>query len=564
MPDTSFPPGPHDKAMVNHANASLWLVLLSLVLFLPGFFTLPPMDRDEPRFAQATRQMLETGDYVAIRFQDEARNKKPVGIYWLQAGVVRAGEILGVPDARRTIWLYRLPSLFGAIGAVLLTYWAALPFVTRRNAFIAAMLLASTILLGVEARLAKTDAVVTLTVVAAMGALARLRLREDRSFANAAIFWTAIGAGILVKGPITPMIPAFAAVVLSVQDRSARWLLPLRPVLGLLWCAAIAAPWLVLIYIKTSGAFFSDAIGGDMLGKLAGAKEAHGAPPLTYFAVFWLTAWPMAPFAALAAPFVWNNGRLPKVAFLLAWLVPAWALFELVPTKLPHYVLPLYPAITVLVAMAVEAGAMNLDARWRKAVAMLLPLVGLALPALAIAAMLWFKTGVQFLFIVLALGLVLLSMVGGRNAIAGRLANLAGQTFVFSFVMALLAYSSVLATDIFMPFNLSTRMALAGGRAAAIATNCPALLPATTGYREPSLVFLTRTDLLMTSGAGAAEFLDAAPCRIAFVDAAQEPAFTAALRDHQRARLSERITGINLNGGKALDIGVYVRQDDAP
>ncbi len=564
MPDISFPPGPHDKAMVNHANASLWLVLLSLVLFLPGFFTLPPMDRDEPRFAQATRQMLETGDYVAIRFQDEARNKKPVGIYWLQAGVVRAGEILGVPDARRTIWLYRLPSLFGAIGAVLLTYWAALPFVTRRNAFIAAMLLASTILLGVEARLAKTDAVVTLTVVAAMGALARLRLREDRSFANAAIFWTAIGAGILVKGPITPMIPAFAAVVLSVQDRSARWLLPLRPVLGLLWCAAIAAPWLVLIYIKTSGAFFSDAIGGDMLDKLAGAKEAHGAPPLTYLTVFWLTAWPMAPFAALAAPFVWNNGRLPKVAFLLAWLVPAWALFELVPTKLPHYVLPLYPAITVLVAMAVEAGAMNLESRWRKAVAMLLPLVGLALPALAIAAMLWFKTGVQFLFIVLALGLVLLSMVGGRNAIAGRLANLAGQTFVFSFVMALLAYSSVLATDIFMPFNLSTRMALAGGRAAAIATNCPALLPATTGYREPSLVFLTRTDLFMTSGAGAAEFLDAAPCRIASVDAAQEPAFTAALRDHKRARLSERITGINLNGGKALDIGVYVRQDDAP
>ena len=88
------------------ARARVWLLLaICLALFLPGFFTLQPMDRDEPRFAQATKQMLETGDYVAIRFQDEARNKKPVGIYWMQAAVVRAAEALGVPDARRQVFL---------------------------------------------------------------------------------------------------------------------------------------------------------------------------------------------------------------------------------------------------------------------------------------------------------------------------------------------------------------------------------------------------------------------------------------------------------------------------
>ena len=64
--------------------------------FLPGFFTIPPVDRDEARFAQATKQMIETGDYVDIRFQDESRYKKPVGIYWLQAGVVKLGEAVGV------------------------------------------------------------------------------------------------------------------------------------------------------------------------------------------------------------------------------------------------------------------------------------------------------------------------------------------------------------------------------------------------------------------------------------------------------------------------------------
>ena len=75
--------------------------------FLPGFFSIPPIDRDEARFAQATKQMVESGDYVDIRFQDEVRYKKPVGIYWLQAGVVKAASALGFQRALTTIWLYR-------------------------------------------------------------------------------------------------------------------------------------------------------------------------------------------------------------------------------------------------------------------------------------------------------------------------------------------------------------------------------------------------------------------------------------------------------------------------
>src|SRR5256885_7961955 len=106
-------------ATASHARAVTFLILLSLVSFLPGFFTIPPVDRDEARFAQATKQMIESGDYIDIRFQDEVRYKKPVGIYWLQAGVVRAADALGVPQAHSTIWLYRVPSLIGAVGAVL-------------------------------------------------------------------------------------------------------------------------------------------------------------------------------------------------------------------------------------------------------------------------------------------------------------------------------------------------------------------------------------------------------------------------------------------------------------
>src|SRR5262245_42159890 len=121
-----------DYATSAHRRAAAVLVIVALFAFVPGFFQIPPLDRDEARFAQATKQMLESGEYVDIRFQNEARYKKPVGIYWLQAGVVKTATTLGLPNALTTISLYRLPSLIGAIGAVLLTYWTALAFVSRR------------------------------------------------------------------------------------------------------------------------------------------------------------------------------------------------------------------------------------------------------------------------------------------------------------------------------------------------------------------------------------------------------------------------------------------------
>ena len=87
------------------------ITLFALVAGLSGLMTVPPLDRDESRFVQATTQMIETGDYVRIRFQDEERNKKPVGIYWLQAG-----SVLTFADVEdRPLWAYRLPSLLGAM-----------------------------------------------------------------------------------------------------------------------------------------------------------------------------------------------------------------------------------------------------------------------------------------------------------------------------------------------------------------------------------------------------------------------------------------------------------------
>ncbi len=274
-----------DFVTASHARALAFLVVCGCLLFLPGFFNIPPIDRDEARFAQATKQMVETGDFVDIRFQDEVRYKKPVGIYWLQAAAVEAASAMGLPRAQLRIWLYRIPSLIGAIGAVLLTYWAALAFVTRRGAIFAALIMCSSVLLGVEARLAKTDAMLLLTVVAAMGALARVYLSWQRGedpdhppWSWPAIFWTALAGSILLKGPFLLMIIGLTIVTLAILDRSASWLWRLRPLWGLMWMLVLVLPWFIAIFWRAGDAFFVDSIGGDMLSKLA-AQESHGAPP---------------------------------------------------------------------------------------------------------------------------------------------------------------------------------------------------------------------------------------------------------------------------------------------
>ena len=134
------------------------------------------LDRDEARFAQTTRQMLETGDFLHSRFQDEARNNKPAGIYWLQAAV---GAALGTrdrdqPRSGRT----RVPSLLGASLAVLLTFGFGRALCDEpRTAMIAAVLLAAALGTVAEAHIAKTDAMLLTAIVAGQGALGVAYLR---------------------------------------------------------------------------------------------------------------------------------------------------------------------------------------------------------------------------------------------------------------------------------------------------------------------------------------------------------------------------------------------------
>ncbi|MGA9816665.1 MAG: glycosyltransferase family 39 protein [Pseudolabrys sp.] len=550
-----------DFAVASHRRAIALLVVFSFLVFLPGFFQIPPVDRDEARFAQATKQMLESKDFVDIRFQNEVRYKKPVGIYWLQAAAVKAGETLGVPQARTTIWLYRLPSLFGAIGAVLLTYWAALVFVPRRAALFAALMMASSVLLGIEARIAKTDAMLLLTSVAAMGALARIYLasqtepQDDKGdWRQPAILWTAIAAGVLLKGPLVPMFVGLTVIVLSVVDKSARWLWSLRPFAGIVWLILLVSPWFVAIIAKSGASFFVQAIGHDMLDKVASGQEAHGAPPGFYFLLFWVTFWPGAVLAGLAAPIVWKSRYEPRTRFLLAWLLPSWLVFEAVMTKLPHYVLPLYPAIAIMIAGILESYGLTKQ-RWmvRGTIGWFLLPGAVAIATLVLFIMFGRELGLiawPFAALAVIFGLFAwwLYEVDGaeRSLLRGMLASVFLAITVFAVTFPLLPTlfpSALIAREI-------------------KASDCARPHVASTfAYQEPSLVFLLGTETRFTDGAGAADFLQAGSCQFALIDPRSERSFVQRAETiGVRYSLVGRVEGYNISIGKPVSLSVFRSQ----
>src|SRR6202041_3529019 len=164
------------KAWLAGWRPHLLLGILCLCLYVPGIAAIPVLDRDEARFAQATRQMLETGDFLHIRFQDEARNNKPAGIYWLQAAAVGA---LSTPRST-AIWPYRVPSLIAATLAAVFTFTFGAKLLRRDAALISAVLLACALGVVAEAHIAKTDAALLAATAAGQGALGLVYTRAHR------------------------------------------------------------------------------------------------------------------------------------------------------------------------------------------------------------------------------------------------------------------------------------------------------------------------------------------------------------------------------------------------
>jgi 4-amino-4-deoxy-L-arabinose transferase-like glycosyltransferase len=531
-----------DLIIASRARAAVLLVFVALCALLPGFTAIPPVDRDEPRYAQASKQMMETGNYLDIRFQEQPRYLQPAGIYWLQ---VTAAKITGYgPEA--PIWVYRLPSLLAATAAVVLTYWVALPLAGPVGAFIAALLFTPCILLGVEARLAKTDAVLLACILSATGFLARAYLRQIITLRAAVLFWTACGAGILVKGPMIALVVGTTVVALCVLDRSTTWLKALRPALGLGWLTLLVLPWFIAIAIVSDGEFYRIAIGQSLLGKVAAGQQGHGAPPGVYFLLYWITFWPAAGLALTAFPWVWQNRGEPVVRFCLAWILPTWLVFELISTKLPHYVLPVYSAIAILIALGLLHGRRP-DLIIRFVVVASVVFYG----AIAFAALYVLQGQIASAVLIVTFVATVIMAFGMRHAPASP-----------AVLAAAVAFSGILMNGVVAAVvapNLKT-IWVAPRLAAAIKrhTQCPQPHVASAGFEEPSLIFLVGTRTQLVDGDGAARFLAEGGCRIALVTTNDEPAFIAELAAvSKQPELLEQIPGMNIGKVRKEDIGVY-------
>jgi 4-amino-4-deoxy-L-arabinose transferase-like glycosyltransferase len=530
------------------------LCLLCFILYAPGLVAIPPLDRDEARFAQATRQMLETGDFVRIRFQDEPRNKKPIGIYWLQAAAVAAFS----SPRSAAIWPYRLPSALAATLAVLLVFGLGRHLLGSGSAaFIAAVLTASALGIVVEAHLAKTDAALLAAVVAAQGVLgvvyAATRLDRPVPRPFALLFWLAEASAILLKGPTGPVLALLTVTALSIADRDIRWLKELRPLLGLLVTALIVTPWFIAIERATQGDFISQAVSYDLLPKLVGGQEAHGAPPAYYLVLAVASFWPGSLFIVPALVHGWRRRRAAPERFLLAWLVPAWVLFELVPTKLPHYVLPLFPALALLAGAALDEGvASTVAGRMRYlagTVKVFWAVVTLALAAALVVLPYRFADAISPWAIAAApimLGLALLLLVcDWRPMHAAVLVTTLAAAFMTSAALTIVPSLDLLW--------LSRTAAAAVARHPAP----PGRAVLCVGYSEPSLVFLLGTATRMVTAGLSSDQL--AGASLALVNERDDAQFRQSLADHRLiAHTLEQVTGLDYSaGGKPVVLTLY-------
>lgn len=395
------------------ADSSLALptiLLLCLAAYMPGLFTIPPIDRDESRFAQASRQMFESvtmseaeraanekvglsGGLAIPYVQDKPRLNKPPLIYWLQTA--SAAIFTGGQPRDDAIWMYRIPGVLCSIGAVAVTWKLALSMCVglgaavrpgagvvgganshaRLIAFVAAGALAVCPVIIIDAHQARADQLLLLTVVLTQWMLWKV-VRGDRRIGTALLFWIFIGLGVLSKGPITPLVAALTAIGWSVMSREWRWLWNLRPLLGVVVVAFVGAPWVYAVASHIGFEKYWRTIWDETIGRSVEGKEGHWGPPGYHLLLVFFLLWPVSLGIPGAFASFWREIRSgskasvleahqdskrfgfrerlrlaciarPSTAFLLAWIIPSWIAFEFVSTKLPHYTLPLYPALCI-------------------------------------------------------------------------------------------------------------------------------------------------------------------------------------------------------------------------
>jgi 4-amino-4-deoxy-L-arabinose transferase-like glycosyltransferase len=323
------------------ALEALGIAALALVLNLAGNGRMGLWDRDEPRYAECTREMRASGDFIHPKFNAEPRYQKPVLIYWLMlAGTAVGGDN---PFGARLV-----SALAGASACLLVWRFGGRMFGPRIGR-IAALILATAPIVVINSKLATTDATLALFLIACQFSL--WELSRGPSPRAAAVFWTCLALATLTKGPVgIAMIAISGLVSWAMGGPSSCWG-RLHWRWGIAGFLLIAAPWFVAIGIVTHWDFYRVAIGSQVIHRVTTGMEQHGGFPGYYPATTLLTFYPWSALlpAAILAGFAKRKSN-PILGFLLGWAIGPMILLECVKTKLVHYYLPAYPACALLIA----------------------------------------------------------------------------------------------------------------------------------------------------------------------------------------------------------------------
>ncbi len=541
-------------------HAATFLVALCLAAYLPGLFALPPIDRTEVRYAQVSKQMLETGDFIAPRFQQHPQFTKPIGIFWLQA----ASAALFGNEARTAIWAYRLPSFFAAIFAVLITYWGARRSFGARPALLAAALLAVNLFVVVQAHLALSKAILLAFTALAQWSLARIYLDGDSETGNrdALLFWAAQGCGVLIGVLALPIVSLATIIGLIVLDRRADWLARLKPLAGLPLMILIASPWLAAMALNPDDEGLRQAWSEHFWSRLAGPQEMNfRAPPGIYVLGLWLGFLAAMIYLPAAARWLMTNRTEAKARYLLSWIASYIVVLELFFAKPPLYtVQSVVPAAAMAIALALcAAGRTGEDEApaigWPNSVFSFLTGI---LPASALGAIIFrLAEPEQFAAlvpVVVIIGATVAAVYAAREAFPfAALALGMGAALLFyltAFQLTLPGYERIWT---------SARLA----EAAAAIADCVKGPGGLAAYPEPSAVFLlgTHTEVAPggTAGSAISGWLMKGHGDYAFIAGRAEADFKAAQAKYAgaRARKIGCIDGLNFGRFEWIKISLY-------
>jgi 4-amino-4-deoxy-L-arabinose transferase-like glycosyltransferase len=328
---------------------------------------------------------------------------------------------------------------------------------------------------------------------------------------------------------------------------------------GLFITAVIVAPWAISVQIATQGAFLDIAIKADFLAKVQSAQESHGAPFGTYFLLLPLLCFPASLFAGHLAMIGKDIFKRDKGRFLIAWLVGYWLIIELVPTKLPHYVLPALPALWLLVVMCFAYPAPI--AKWRirlsYGISGIAALSGAALAlVLGVLALRYggVGSGAAFFFSLLAI-----LLTAGLLALFWRWMK-APQSALMAGILALgIIIQMVIVAGVIANANRIHPSSALASEIAGLKSR-PALIAAA-GYHEPSMVFLLGRDVLLVQETEAALLLAEAPDGLAIIEARKKQTFleTATKLDLSLEEVA-RVDGFNISKGQDITLSLYRRK----